>query len=238
MDYKLDIFKDIPYYTNRSDRLFGWFSIYNDGAIIQELDRFSNVDYTKIPKDEISYFGLYGCGFHLISDFKTGSMYVYGKGSNKEFLFDSSFLVYPTKMILGESNKFEIKNIYPFQLKGFIYDMPSKSNKEYCVTDRYFAGYTGDLQLDDQIKVSIKVYFSLNILKYPNSIGIIFNILPKSNIKNISLERNYTFSVVETIKERYSNGQETIKNLSSPSYINLSNLKNNFKKKVIVNYRK
>ena len=232
MDYKLDILKDIPYYTNRNDRLFGWFSVYNDGAIIQELNSFSYVDYTKIPKNKISYFGLYGCGFHLISDFNTGSMYIYGKGTNKEFLVSSVFQIYSDK-ILREHNKFLISNIQPFQLKGFIYDMPiDKSNKEFCMTDKYYAGYTSELLLDEKNKLEIKVYFSLNILKYPNSIGIIFNILPKRDTEETFIDK-YVFSVVEIINERYNDGrEESHSNIIEPNYIS-----HNFKKKIIVNYR-
>jgi hypothetical protein len=236
MDYKLDIIKDIPYYTNRTDRLFGWFSIYKDGNIIQELNRFSCIGYNEIPKDNISYFGLYGCGFHLISDFNTGSMYIYGKGSKKEFLFNTDFYIHENR-ILQEPNKFIIQNIQPFQLKGFVYDMPGKSNKEFYMTDKYYAGYIGRLLLDELLEFDVKVYFSINILEHPSSIGIIFNLLPNQSTKKSRPNKNYTFSVVESINERYNNGHESSKSVDRPSYVDFNNLKNNFKKKIIVNYR-
>ena len=183
----IDINNGIPYFTNDSDQIFSWYTIYNDGVIILEKGLFSNVNFNNIPKTNIQYFGLFGCGMHLSCNFKHKSIYIYNSYNENEFL-------YQCKYNLNENIK--NNNITPFQFKGFIYDAPIKGLcKDKFLINSFYLGWMEDIEINN-IKYTNKIYFSIDILKHPNSVGLIYKLIPKNN--NYPQNINYRLSISDS----------------------------------------
>lgn len=158
----LDSVKGIPFFTNCSDQAFGWYAIYNDGAIILELNKFSVVSFLDIPKSNLIHLGLFGNGLHLNCDFLMNSLSFYVQTSNKAFKYEECLSVYEDSLC----TKNVATTIEPFQFKGFVFDSGYGSS-EFMIN----AHYLGYNMIGKGFKV--KRYFSIDKLKYPNSIGII-----------------------------------------------------------------
>ena len=168
----IDVNYGIPYFTNDSDQIFSWYTIYDDGVIILEKGLFSNVNFNNIPKANIKYFGLFGCGMHLTCNFKKKSIYIYNSYNENEFL-------YQCKYNLNENIK--NNNLIPFQFKGFIYDTPiNNSHKDNFFINSFYLGWKEDILINNVSYIN-KIYFSIDIFKHPNSVGLIYKLTPKDN---------------------------------------------------------
>ena len=174
----LDINYGIPYFTNDSDQIFSWYAIYNDGVIILEKGLFSNVNFNHIPKTNVKYFGLFGSGMHLTCNFNNKYISIYNSHNENEFLYECKYKL---------NDCIESNSLIPFQFKGFIYDAPIKGIcKENFLINSFYLGWMENV-IVNEVKYTNKVYFSVDILKHPNSIGLIYKLEPKDNVypKNI-----------------------------------------------------
>ena len=183
MNHILDTVIGMPLFTNNNDQLFSWYTVYNDGAIIRELNDYSNINFNDIPKTDILHFGLYGCGFVLDCNFINGEVGIYGKSTNKSLLFT----------VLPTIDKKQISyQATPFTFKHFVLEtdfLHIKNDKPFI--DAYYAGYEG---IVDDMK--IKMYFSIRIKDYPTSIGIMYKISP---INKIDQEKSCEFNLAEKV---------------------------------------
>ena len=181
----IDINYGIPYYTNDSDQIFSWYAIYDDGVIILEKGLFSNVNFNNIPKTNIKFFGLFGCGMHLSCNFKNKSIYIYNSYNENEFLYQCKYNLNDS---IGNNN------LIPFQFKGFIYDAPIKGLcKDSFIINSFYLGWKEDISIDN-IDYTNKIYFSIDTIKHPNSIGLIYKIIPKDNVYPQNIKYRLTIS--------------------------------------------
>ena len=237
MNHILDRVINIPYFTNRTDQLFSWYTIYNDNVIIREINEYSNVNFNLIPKNNIKNFGLYGCGFHLNCDFNTGELSIYGSNSkNKEMLFS----IYPSleenKLLLPNTNilKLNVEKLSPFTFKQFVLDTEFNNNGNKSFINKYYAGYTGLINLSDNINIIFKMYFSLHVFDKPSSIGIIYKFLPYKDTKYQS--KIYRFDLTEKMNTIYYD-KEKSKQKHITKLIDFEKTFKVYKGKIIFSYR-
>lgn len=232
MSYNLDLVDDIPYYTHISKRPFLWFSKYNKGDTIREVDRYSSTSFDQIPKHGIRYFGLYGGGLHIISDFLDGSMYIYGSGFEKEFRYQN-YSHFSSSIFLHSIDKKEILySIRPFQLKAFAYDLTVGNNiynidKIQNTTTRYYAGYDCILLIENEYPLKFRRYFSIDIFNHPRTIGIISKAQTLDNIDYP--DKDYFFMFKESVIKNY-NYKDTSLDAQSIDPLNKTFPKINFTK--------
>lgn len=236
MNHTLDKIYGIPYYTNNIDQLFSWYSIYNDGVIVTEINNYSSVDFNNIPKIDMKYFGLFGCGFHLSCNMNTGEINIYQSYKDNELLYSIAPTIEENKLLILNSKKsFNIHNLTPFTFKQFVLEtnFDNKLNSKSFI-DKYYAGYSGLIDLDKNIQILFKIYFSIYINDFPNSIGIIYKFFPykKTEYQN----KFYRFELAENV---YCNIEDIHKVSNNNIYKILNFYENNgyYKNKIIFSYR-
>ena len=236
MNHTLDIINGIPYYTNNTDQLFSWYSIYDDGVIITELNNYSSVDFNSIPKSDIKYFGLYGCGFHLNCNMNNGEVSIYQSYKENELCYSVQPSLTKDGIILSNTiNRFDMTSIVPFTFKHFVLetDFNDKTSSR-CFIDEYYAGYTGILTLEDNIQILFKLYFSIHQYEFPNSIGIIYKFFPYKQTEYRNTR--YRFELAENVCYDINGNQKTTKN-NICNIINFNATKGYYKNKLIFSYR-
>ena len=208
MNHILDKAKGIPYFTNNTDQLFSWYVVYNDNVIIRELNEYSNVNFKLIPKTDICYFGLYGCGFHLNCDFNSGELSVYGSSKDKELLFSLTPSLEENRLLALNPRISNIHSLSPFTFKHFILDTDFKDiSKDKGIIDQFYAGYNSLVRLSDGTDIILKMYFSLHIIDKPTSIGMIYKFLPYKDTTYQS--KIYRFDLAEKMNTIYYSKEET-----------------------------
>lgn len=235
MNHILDELYGIPYYTNNSDQIFAWYTVYNDGCIILEENKYSNVNFMDIPKTNIKHFGLYGCGFHLNTNFSNGTTSIYGFSKDKECLLSCNMYIKENKIIrYNEVQSFSVQDIVPFQFKGFFYDSAfNNSIKDVFCVNKYYAGYSCIYNIDPFNKVLLKIYFSLDIIDHPNSIAIIYKTMRYKD--SVYPNKFYRYSIAERLYTNFD-GKQKVKSKDDSSLINFSTLSSIHKKKIIFSY--
>lgn len=239
MDHNLDLVNDLPYYTNISNRPFAWFVRYYTGLSIQEYDKYTHTSFESIPKQDIQYFGLYGCGLHLYSHFKNGSMYFYGSGFDKEFRYCNISNI--SQSIFQSSNTIQYIQFSPFQLKGFAYDLAvgAEVYDEYMMkntTTQYYIGYNCYVLIDQKYPIKFKRYFSIDIFNHPRSIGLLTKIESISGIDYPDTDFYFIFS--EEIEKNYN--YQLHCNAEYPTYtfpkLNLKSMNKPFRHKCVLRF--
>lgn len=239
MDHNLDLVQDIPYYTNISDKPFLWFIRYKNGMIVREVDRYTYTSFTSVPKQDIQYFGLYGCGLHLYSSFSDGSMYFYGSGFDKEFRYCNQSNI--SQSLFQSSHNNQYIQFSPFHLKGFAYDLAVgediyNDRMMKNTTTQYYAGYNCYLLIDQKYPVKFQRYFSINIFKYPRSIGLLSKIQQIDGAEYPDIDFFFLFS--ETIEKNYN--YQSNCNAVHPDYrfpqINLKSMNKIFTHKCVLRF--
>ena len=210
MNRILDINNGIPYFTNDSDQIFAWYAVYDDNVIILEKSNFSSVSFNDIPKHSLKYFGLFGCGMHLTCNFYNKSLSVYSTYNENEFLYECKYTL----------DKGDGSNVLlPFQFKGFIYDAPVRGVcKENFLINSFYLGWIEDVIVQDK-KFTNKVYFVIDILKHPTSVGLIYKLIPSDNV--YPQNNNYRLTISDNSNSIINDIQKSTSNVRNV-YLNPS----------------
>ena len=237
MNYNLDKAINVPYYTNNNDQLFSWYTSYKDGAIINELNKYSNVNFNFIPKTDIDNFGLFGLGFHLNCDFNSGELSIYYNDNNKKILFSVTPTLEENKLLVYNkyNSPYKISSMSPFTFKHFVLETDFKDiKKDKGFIDKYYAGYTSLIQLNQDINIVFKMYFSLHIFDKPSSIAIIYKFFPYKNTKYPN--KIYRFGLTESLNTIYD-GKENLKTDYKSRLLNFKDIKDGYKGKIVFSYK-
>lgn len=194
----LDLVKDIPYYSD-NQQPFLWFARYINKDIIKEVDKYTYTSFTDIPKRNMSYFGLFGVGFHIFVDMINGSMFIYGTNSNKEFILENKLGVSTSSIF--NFNILNYMDICPYELKKIDYDLDEYNIKKAIPSypSKYILGYSGITYINGKEPINIKRYFSIDIINHTRSIMMTSVISSIPNIKYSNI--TYCFRSMQTIKK-------------------------------------
>ena len=234
MNHILDKINGIPYYTDNIDQLFSWYTIYNDSVIISELNKYSGVNFNSIPKQDISHFGLFGCGFHLDCDFNSYELSIYQSYKDNEYLYSNRPSIQENNLlILNDKSSFKIQNVSPFTFKHYVLETEFNKTSSRCFIDQYYAGYTGLISLNET-KIIFKMYFSIHIYDHPDTIGIVYKFFPYEDTQY--QDKNYRFELAENMCT-ILNGKHKISKSSKGKIINFKETKGYYRNKTIFSYR-
>lgn len=230
----LDLVKDIPYYSDNSQP-FLWFATYTNKDIIKEVDKYTYTSFTDIPKKHMSYFGLFGNGFHIFVDMINGSMFIYGTNDHKEFILQNRLT---TSTSIFNLDILNLMNIHPFELKKIDYDLDEnmKMNNTTNYPSEYLIGYKGIAYINGEIPIYLKRYFSIDIVNHPRSI-IATTVISSLKGYNKYPDIEYSIKQIESIKKydgyriRYSDIPNT-----SDIKINFSKSDTEYKYRSIFNF--